>query len=279
MAARRRAELDIERSVAAHLGHSAVAALEAGSYTTPTGREVDWAPAVARAEAAKVSIPPDAELPSAALPLFATTEVQVTNETTLGAARRLRDADLRPLALNFANGATPGGGFLTGSRAQEECLCRSSALYATLVGDAMYAAHRQRPLPDSSDWAILSPHLPVFRTDDGEAFSEPWELDFITCAAPFAPRVGAAESAALLKVRITRVLSIARAHGFDTLVLGAWGCGAFGNDVRRTAEDFRGALEGPFAGSFKHVVFAIADWSVERRFLQPFHAVFAGPGL
>jgi uncharacterized protein (TIGR02452 family) len=181
---------------------------------------------------------------------------------------------MRPLALNFANGVEPGGGFLAGSRAQEECLCRSSALYATLVGDAMYAAHGQRPLPDSSDWAILSPLVPVFRTDDGESLPEPWVLDFVTCAAPSAPRVGVEASAALLTVRIGRLLAIARAYDCDTLVLGAWGCGAFGNNTWRTAEDFRAALEGQFAGVFRHVVFAIADWSSERRFLGPFRDVF-----
>lgn len=232
--------------------------------------------AIERAVAAKVSIPPDLELPEAWHPSFSTTEVQVSNETTLGASRRLRDAGLRPLVLNFANGVEPGGGFLSGARAQEECLCRSSALYATLIGDAMYAAHRRRPLPDSSDWAILSPRVPVFRTDDGEPLSEPWDLDFITCAAPVARRVGVDASAALLKVRIGRVLSIARAYGFDTLVLGAWGCGAFGNDPRRTAEDFRAALDGEFAGVFRRVVFALTDWSEDRRFLRPFRDVFEG---
>jgi uncharacterized protein (TIGR02452 family) len=61
----------------------------------------------------------------------------------------------------------------------------------------------------------------------------------------------------------------------ETLVLGAWGCGAFGNDPLRTARDFRSALEGAYAGGFREVVFAITDWSDERRFLGPFRDVFA----
>ncbi|RMF58961.1 MAG: TIGR02452 family protein, partial [Calditrichaeota bacterium] len=179
------------------------------------------------------------------------------------------------VASNFANGIHPGGGFLSGARAQEEVLCRSSALYQTLVGDPMYEAHRKRPQPDSTDWAILSPDVPVFRTDDGTPLEEPWLLSFITCAAPYAPTVGQPRSGDLLQRRIHRVLAIARAYGYAALVLGAWGCGAFGNDPHRTARDFRQALETEFDGAFSDVVFAITDWSPERRFLGPFRDVFA----
>jgi uncharacterized protein (TIGR02452 family) len=70
----------------------------------------------------------------------------------------------------------------------------------------------------------------------------------------------------MLQQRIHRVLAIAQAFGYSTLVLGAWGCGAFGNDPHRTAVDFREALENDFRGAFSDVVFAITDWSPERRF-------------
>ena len=169
----------------------------------------------------------------------------------------------------------PGGGFLQGALAQEETLCRSSALYATISGDPMYEAHRLRSRPDSTAWAILSPDVPVFRTDDGSALSEPWPLSFLTCAAPYAPAVGQPESGDLLRERIQRVLAIARAYGYEALVLGAWGCGAFANDPERTARDFRDALSGPFDEVFREVVFAVTDWSRERRFLGPFRDTFA----
>jgi uncharacterized protein (TIGR02452 family) len=100
-------------------------------------------------------------------------------------------------------------------------------------------------------------------------------LSFITCAAPYAPAIGQPESGDLLGQRIRRVLAIAQAYGYAALVLGAWGCGAFGNDVNRTALDFRQALEQEFSGSFSNVAFAITDWSPERRFLGPFRKVFA----
>jgi len=267
-------ELRIARDAARDLGRSALAAIRTGRYEHE-GRSVDVSAAVRASIRATRSIPPDAYLPEAPDTPEARLRIEVTNETTLGAARRLVDGGERPLALNFANGVHPGGGFLDGARAQEEVLCRSSALYATLEGDAMYEHHRERELPDSTDWAILSPAVPVFRRDDGSTLPEPWLLDVVTCAAPFAPALGQPRAGDLLERRIHRVLAIARAYGHRSLVLGAWGCGAFGNDPVRTAEDFRTALEGPFDGAFAHVVFAIADGSAERRFLGPFRDVFA----
>jgi uncharacterized protein (TIGR02452 family) len=82
------------------------------------------------------------------------------------------------------------------------------------------------------------------------------------------------ESGDLLQQRIRRVFEIAQAYGYTALILGAWGCGAFYNDTARTARDFRTALETEFEGAFSDVVFAVTDWSPERRFLGPFRRVF-----
>lgn len=275
LAAQMRSDLALRPELAESLGRSAVEAIELGYYLTNEGK-VEWGEAVRSACESKVSIASETELPTRGSSPFAETIVQVANETTLGASKRLVDGGKRPLALNFANGSETGGGFLRGATAQEEALCRSSALYATLVDDPMYDYHRKHELwAESSDWAILSPNVPVFRDDRGMELNEPWLLSFITCAAPYAPSVGHPRSKDLLRGRIVRVLSIARAYGYSELVLGAWGCGAFENDPRCTARDFRSAIEGEFAGAFGEVVFAITDWSPERRFLGPFRDVFS----
>jgi uncharacterized protein (TIGR02452 family) len=188
MAASRRRELDLSKYAAASLGRSALEAIRKGFYVTGAGQEVSWRDAVEAARAAKRSIDPDALLPRNEQIANPETKVQVTNETTLGASLRLVGRGLRPLALNFANGIHPGGGFLGGARAQEEVLCRSSALYETLVDDPMYKEHRKRPQPDSTDWAIYSPDIPVFRADDGTAVQNFWlfERHYVCC--PLCPR-------------------------------------------------------------------------------------------
>lgn len=277
MADQRRRELQLPREMAAQLGRATVEATREGWYRAASGRAVDISEAVRRARASAVSLRPDDPLPEPPSGRYRQTVVEVANETTLAAGHRLAEAGLEPLVLNFANGVHPGGGFLGGARAQEEVLCRSSALYETLAGDPMYEAHSLRDRPDSTNWAIYSPDVPVIRRDGGEALEEPWALSFLTCAAPYAPAIGQPEAGDLLAARIRRVLEIAHAFEHPSLVLGAWGCGAFRNDPRRTARDFRAALEGDYAGAFSHVSFAVVDWSPERRFLQPFCEEFASP--
>jgi uncharacterized protein (TIGR02452 family) len=273
-AAEVRRSLDLPHEEAAVLGFSALHACREGRCPNSRGEAVEIGAWVNAAIAAKLSLPPEAPLPHPPRERFPEMSVGVANQTTMSAARRLGAAGHATLALNFANGVHPGGGFLGGARAQEEVLCRSSALYVTLEGDAMYAAHRRRTDQASSDWAILSPGVPFFRTDDGAPLDAPWRSSVLSCAAPVAGGSGG-RAAELLQQRIHRVLAIAQAYGYEALVLGAWGCGAFGNDPARTARDFRDALAGPFLGAFREVVFAVADWSRERRFLGPFRDAFA----
>lgn len=275
MAEARRQELDITRDLAVYRTRVIVQAVEAGTYDGPFGEPVEWQNDIVEACLLKKSIPPWQELPSPVPVSPRPTRVQVTNETTLVAALRLLEQGHRPLALNFANGFSPGGGFLGGARAQEETLCRCSSLYWTLVGDPMYLHHSYRQTQDSTDWAIVSPRVPFIYTDDQKPFDKPKHLDFITSAAPYAPSVGQPKSRELLQTRIHRILSIAHSLGYETLVLGAWGCGAFANDPKTTAADFQSALSGPFENCFSEVVFAITDWSPQRRFLGPFRDAFA----
>ncbi len=267
--------LNVSRDYASELGRSALKAMTDGAYVAPSGRRIDWREKIERAKMRKLSIRPDDALPSTSRKTFTQTTIQVHNETTMQTAKSLVERGLRPLALNFADGTSAGGGFLHGGRAQEEVLCRSSALYATLEGDPMYDFHSQRDAPASTDWMILSADVPFFRSDDGTAFDQPWLLSVVSSAAPYAPRLGQPLSGDLLAQRIHRMLSVAAAYGYDVLVLGAWGCGAFGNDPVRTARDFRKALGQRFRGHFSEVVFAIADWSPERQFLAPFRDEFS----
>jgi len=56
------------------------------------------------------------------------------------------------------------------------------------------------------------------------------------------------------------VLAVAALHGYEALVLGAWGCGVFQNDPTAIARIFATVLSEPlFEGRFSHVEFAVYD--------------------
>lgn len=269
---------EVRRDVAAKLGQEAVQIGRDGRYTAPSGRVVEIAGMVERAVTGTISVPPDATLdtcPGGQL----RTRVRVSNESTLVASLRLHAAGLRPAALNFASARHPGGGFLGGSRAQEESLARSSALYACLVGRAYYEHHARIDAMYSS-WLLYSPDVPVFRDDDGGLLAEPWPCTFITGAAPMVKSLREqrperlAEVPGVMRERISRVLAVAARERHPSVVLGAWGCGAFGGDTESVAEIFREALAGPFRGTFEEVVFAVLDATEDRRFIGPFERRF-----
>lgn len=274
----------MKRSTAAELGRNTVLILETGHYTNPAGELVEIGDLLARSVQGTCSFPPDHDLPSVQ-PGNEPTRIEVENESTLAAAFRLVQLGSRPVALNFASAKHPGGGFLSGARAQEESLARSSGLYACLLGNPMYDFHKAQGDPLYSNYAIYSPDVPVVRDDEGVLLPKPYLCSFITSPAVNAnvvlkrDRFAGQQVREAMRLRIGKVLTIASMHGHDGLVLGAWGCGVFGNDTSEIAALFHQALTGDFRCVFRRVVFAILDWSEEQRFIGPFAAVFKTPGL
>jgi uncharacterized protein (TIGR02452 family) len=270
----------LDRERAAELGKETVRILEAGGYTAPSGNAVDLSDALRLCTEGSRSYPPEHALPLP-LPMGGATAIEVANETTLNAALRLVQAGHYPAALNFASAKHPGGGFLTGARAQEESLARASGLYACLRDHPMYERHRSHGDPMYTSYAVYSPAVPVFRYDDGTLREQPFPCAFITAPAVNAKvvleRRPSARPAirAAMQERVLRVLAIAAANGHTALVLGAWGCGVFGNDSEEVAELFDEALKGPFRGAFAQVAFAILDSSAEEPMIGPFRRRFA----
>jgi uncharacterized protein (TIGR02452 family) len=236
-----------------------------GRYLTSTGVEIPLADAITNAIRGTVMYLPE-QVDEHRAPPVGPTRIEVTDESTLAAARRLAESAPDPVAcLNFASARKPGGGYLSGAQAQEESLARSSALVACLASvPEYYAFHNANPDPRYSDRVIYSPGVPVFRDDAGGLLYRPYRVAFLTAAAPNVSAMTEPEQLAqvpeILRRRASTVLAIARRHGHRRLVLGAWGCGVFGNDPSTVAAAFADLLQGPqFAGSFAHVVFAILD--------------------
>ena len=128
----------------------------------------------------------------------------------------------------------------------------------------MYRYNNLHLTPVESNWMVLSPSVCVFRDSKGELLPNPYFVAVISAPAPnlrglgfFASRCRVRESL-IEKIRI--MLTEAYRHQYREIVLGAWGCGAFGNDPGMVAECFRLVLiEDGLAKYFDKVVFAIKE--------------------
>ncbi|MFI2780548.1 TIGR02452 family protein [Streptomyces sp. ALB3] len=261
------------------------AIVTAGRYRTPEGREVTIERALATALSGTRLYGPD-PVPVAALDTDRSPVVEVTDETSLRAARRMTgEAPAEVAVLNYASARNPGGGYLNGAQAQEESLCRGSALHATLLrAPEFYAHHRAERCPLYTDRVIHSPGVPVFRDDRGRLLESPHAVGFLTSAAPNAGVIRggdpgpASRIPAALASRAERVLEVAALHGYRRLVLGAWGCGVFMNDPDEVAGAFRDLLTGSgrFAGHFEQIVFGVPDRAPDSAVRRAFSRAFGG---
>jgi uncharacterized protein (TIGR02452 family) len=175
----------------------------------------------------------------------------------------------KPVAvLNLASERSAGGGWQKGALAQEEALCYRSSLYLSL--------HRSYyPLHSLS--AIYSPSVLIIRDAMSRGHSlltsteQPFDLpvtSVISIAALRRPALADDRKSyksegqrAETKRKIRLTLRVAVTNGHTKLVLGALGCGVFGNPPMEVAQCFLEVLnEKEFQGGWwEDVVFAILD--------------------
>jgi uncharacterized protein (TIGR02452 family) len=269
----------IPRDEAAALGLETVRYIQAGRYQAPSGRQVDLAAALKAARVGTVEYPPDRE-PAALWVADRKTQISVENDTVLSVGRRMTSGGAG-CALNFASATLPGGGFLFGAQAQEESIARSSGLSCCLQGSPMYHLHRSTSDSMYSDYVLYSPKIPVFRSEAGDLLEEPWYLNVVTCPAVNAATLRSEAPHRMSQVlgvmtnRAVKVLRVMAENGQRRIILGAWGCGAFGLDPEMMAGIFHELLVGRFNGVFGEVVFAVMDSSRDQRVIGPFLSRFA----
>ena len=208
------------------------------------------------------------------------TKITVSKNRSYEAAMKLSASmqGSKIAVMNFANAFHAGGGVTKGSSAQEECLCRTSTLYPLLyrrsLRDSFYKHHHDLNTSKASDALIYTEGVVICKTDEDlpkRMAKEDWvTVDVITVAAPdlrtksniHAVLVGNrtfmndAELFGYHVKRAMHVLTCAAAKGADTLVLGAFGCGAFQNNPEVVARAYKVALE-EFPKVFDRIEFAV----------------------
>ncbi|KAK1485653.1 hypothetical protein CCUS01_03794 [Colletotrichum cuscutae] len=195
--------------------------------------------------------------------------------------------ETRVAVLNMASPLTPGGGFVNGAGSQEESLCMRTTLLPSLK-DEYYR------LPELG--AIYTPDVLVFRDEDADDVLEKrdrWFVDCISAAMLRNPEIERDEYTGfshyvqekdrqLILEKMKIVLRICQLKGIKKIVLGAWGCGAYGNPVAEVAKAWKKALlprndgKGKKKGNketwsgIEEVVFAIKDTGMADAFQEAF---------
>ncbi len=222
------------------------------------------------------------------------TKISVIEADCLEVAELLIKAGLNPAVLNMANGSNPGGGVIKGAGAQEENLFRRTNLFLSMYQFAEYAEKygikknkKQYPLNRESG-GVYSPNITVFRSSEHngyELLSKLFKITVISVPAINSPGMIYTDGkyrisdkpAKATKNKIRTILRIGLEHGHDSLVLSAFGCGAFNNPPEHMAELFKEVFEeDEFKNCFKLISFAIINRSDGRagKNVYPFFKVF-----
>ena len=232
-------------------------------------------------------------------------EFGVENEDCLTVAKNMMRQDYYPAVLNLADAYTACGYYSRGSFAQEESLCRASTLsrslyqyYKARTGKAdKYAKAANVELkgmayPMNMNYGgIYSAEVTVFRNSDKQMFSlmdNPFKVDIITVPAlDFNEKHGKnleyqlpdgginPEGMEIMRNKIRTIYRIAASTGHDSIVLGAFGCGAFRLPCATVASIFKEVLqEEEFNGQFKAIRFAILDKDGPNGKFAPFYEMF-----
>ena len=290
-------KVTIERNHNAEVFRETTNIIKAGYYTTPSGKRIDldMQPMIDGSRCYHKDLG-SVDAPKVEDEHFQ--RVWVEKEDCLKAAEQLVKAGYNPALLNFASAGHPGGGVEGGARAQEETICRRTTLSRSLF--SFEATHAKRygyelhegnnyPLSRSLDFsAIYSPQVTVFREagPDYTLMEKPFQIGVITNAAlnmngRFPIRLTPdghipEEGKAITRNKIRTILRIGLIKGHDSLVLGAFGCGAFMTPPREMAQLFKEVMEEEeFKGRHRVIIFAIlSDHNDRSGNLAAFEEVF-----
>jgi len=190
--------------------------------------------------------------------------IRILTTDTLSVVRILTRSSVSPrkqpnvCILNMASPLRPGGGVLTGATSQEEYLCSHTTLLPSLK-ESFYR------LPElggifTRDVLVFRNHLPLCDSRGELGAAERFWVDVISAGMLRFPdlegrdeeemRLGRSDRK-VVEEKMRAVLRIACARGVKRIVLGAWGCGAYGNPIRDIAEAWKAVIEGGGDGENK----------------------------
>jgi len=196
-----------------------------------------------------------------------TTKASIYNTSTVDSIFSLQKAMMDGSqigVLNFASAYNPGGGFINGSMAQEEALAYASDLYYQQEGNQFYEINKKEKSKCYTDTAIYS-QVTFFRDSNFNFVRTPYVVNVVTCPAVNITALqnkgaGLDKAEKIMYERMRKVICLFAEKGCSTVILGAWGCGVFGNDSKSIANNWYKLLqEEGYKKYFKQIIFSILD--------------------
>lgn len=240
------------------------------------------------------------------------TKFDCQNIDCVDSALELIKEELNPAILNLASNVHPCGGYSSGAGAQEESLCQMSTLSVSLYQfispskkifkDGGYKEDRSYVYPIELNFGgIYTPNVTFFRNNIDKYYSlrdECFKCSIVSVTSLSFNAYDYYESKGMHyfegegilnkqgqeveKNKIRTIYRIALDNNHDSLVLGAFGCGAYHLDPKQIAELFKETLEeAEFKNRFKKIVFAIYEGKGSTRRVvgrngkfKPFYDIF-----
>lgn len=189
--------------------------------------------------------------------------ISVYQESTIRAIHRIGSG---VGVLNFASAKWPCGGFLGGSMAQEECLAYCSDLYIQQWPQAeeYYKLHRENSNPFYTHTMFVN-NVTFFRNEDFDLIKDYTECKVLTSAAV---NLGVAKSHGksikeannIMKARMRKILKVFIDCNCKNIILGAFGCGVFGNSAEDVAKFWKELLiDEEYQYYFDNICFSVLD--------------------
>jgi uncharacterized protein (TIGR02452 family) len=178
----------------------------------------------------------------------------VVNKECLDLALEFKEKNFNPFLLNMASEISPGGGYKVGSAAQEESLFRRTCLYLAL--DRSYY-----PLDNYS--GLYTPDVVVISENEVNNYKyylTPKTMSIITLAAINLKKYKLSHNKIIniTTKKIETIFKIAILNNHDSIILSAFGCGAYENDPTLIANIFKDVIyNNNYKSYFKHICFAI----------------------
>lgn len=194
--------------------------------------------------------------------------ISIVNENVINSILRHEN----PLVLVFASAKNPGGGVSRGSLAQEEEISLHSTWYFQLLENPNIIKNFYI---DKGSSAINTDKMIYMNsymlTDIYNQPITPYPVSFLGVASPnlkgmisqgiIKPEKDAYKA---MTIRIRNIFNFAIQKRYQTLILGAWGCGVFGLEPVRVATIFRDEIKN--SGYKGEIVFSILDKSMSKEF-------------